>query len=394
MAKPAQAAGATAQGNLAWVSVALALGLLLGAIIGATPPNLVTVPIALIALVAIILFWSLPIIKSVPLRTTRLVFLCYLVAIACVPRYVALNFENLAGGAGLPWISAQRTLLLLMAPLAGICIFGSASVKDRLRRVFALNKPILVSLACLLTCFFLSVFTSIRPQYSLVRFVFVLVEWCLPFLVALVVIRRARDAQVVIRILIACLCLTVITAAAEHIVGQRIDVTYMPEWMLPHEAIFNYSWLPSDRNGLYRASANFLVPLSYGEFCAFVGALSYPMVFCRPGTADRVWGICGVLLAWTGMILAGARGTFVGAGLAVFVFAGLLAWRLLATRRANPGSSSCPGSSASAGWRRSWASRPAGAAGGSCSAARRPRPVPRAGWPRSRRPCPRSRTTR
>jgi len=77
------------------------------------------------------------------------------------------------------------------------------------------------------------------------------------------------------------------------------------------------------RNGLYRASSIFGVPLCFGEFCAVVAPFGYALAAHSQGWRDRIFGFAITMSSVIGIFVSGARGGYVSFIVATAAFAGL-----------------------------------------------------------------------
>ena len=79
--------------------------------------------------------------------------------------------------------------------------------------------------------------------------------------------------------------------------------------------------LPSVRNGVYRASSLFVVPLSFGEFEIIVAPLGLFFALIRKSPFEKILGWTVAIGSMAGIFASGSRGGYVGflSGLAVFV---------------------------------------------------------------------------
>ncbi len=78
---------------------------------------------------------------------------------------------------------------------------------------------------------------------------------------------------------------------------------------------------PQFRNGLYRASSSFVVPLSFGEFEIIVVPIGLFFALHRDRLSERILGWVVVVGGMVGVFCSGSRGAYLGflASIAAFV---------------------------------------------------------------------------
>ena len=105
-------------------------------------------------------------------------------------------------------------------------------------------------------------------------------EWYIPFLVILFVVRKEEDVLTVVRVVCWCAIFVSLMGVIEFIEQKRsfhrVDARLSGQFAgcdnPAFEAMVTHNPL---RNGMWRASSVYTVPLSLGEFEAMVAPLAY-----------------------------------------------------------------------------------------------------------------------
>ncbi|HYE51429.1 MAG TPA: O-antigen ligase family protein [Azospirillaceae bacterium] len=315
--------GPAALRGLGWLLMAGLLGLFIGFSVAVLPMQMVMVPASVVILLVGMVFWGLPDLPRVPARLTVRLFYVAVATSLVLPTYLAFDLP------GLPWISVIR--ITASAALLGfaICYCASSAVRAEVADVAAAD-PVLVRLAlCVLGAFALSIPLSMAIAASFTVLMNALIHWYFPFFCCLFVLRSHRNLAAFFRLLVACTIVTVLVAGLEFHLERRVFLDLVPQSLVDQNPTLQNIWRQQIRNGMYRASANFLVPLSYGEYLALAAPFCLFFIFHPVRRSDFVLGFAAFLLVLAGTVLCGARVGFVGVIVSCAAFAVLYALRLV-----------------------------------------------------------------
>lgn len=296
------------------------LGAFVGLSVAVLPASLIVVPLAVLVLLAAATLWVLPELPSVPRKWLRRSFFVLVPVLACIPPYIAIDLP------GLPWISLVRICLFLTLLTFLLCVFGAKDVRSDLKSTLHASKPVTYAFYALALTFVLSLPLSQNLGSSMKALSEAAINWFLPFLVAAIVIKGPADTRKLFYILAGTALFLGAVAVFESATHQRLFLKLAPPGLFAADSTM-YEVMSRDkyRNGIYRASGSFLVPLSFAEYLAMVGPIAmYMVLYCR-GLFLKLFGVAACLAALVAIILTGARGGLisflVGGGVLVFFYA-------------------------------------------------------------------------
>ena len=280
------------------------VGLLIGAMVVILPPM---APVGAVALAGVVLMWAAPELRRVPQRVLHAAFLAVVVVDLCVPAYYAVQFP------GLPWISIRRLITMIMIVLLCFTIAGSASTRQRLSNILAKNTPLFICLIGFVAMAFISIFVSQIPTDSLSHFLEIVLNWYIPFFGCLVVLRSQRDIFNIFRIVGILVIVVSFIGVLEFITQHRLAIDVIPKSLLSSMMAANPSFADlvnsnPFRNGQYRASAVFNVPLSFGEFAAMVGPIGGYFLLHSEKWIGRILGLSVLASVLLALFVSGSRG--------------------------------------------------------------------------------------
>ncbi|MDR3515067.1 MAG: O-antigen ligase family protein [Azospirillaceae bacterium] len=311
-----------------WGSATLVIALLTGAMAVVLPPG---AAIVMVALVAAVLLWALPEQPAQKITLLRNLFLIALVAQMSVPAYYAVRV------AGLPWLSIRRVLWGTVIILFLLSVAGSKANRRHIASCLRDNRWLLFATIGFFVMLVVSIPTSANPAFSLKSLTDVFLTWIIPFACATLVIRKQEDVILVLRLIVVCIIADGTFGLIEFILHRRFLFDIFPHSMLQQlmadDPLYAYLFLPSIRNGIYRASSVYTVALSFGEFAAMAGPLATYFVMHGRGWADRLFGLVGLLFCLISLYCAGARGGYIGFLAAMSFFALLWTFRFIALHR-------------------------------------------------------------
>lgn len=297
-----------------------AAGILLGALVGAMgvilPLQWIFAPISLIVIVVVLIFFTFPEMRSVPIRAIAPTFFTFVIVEMTLPIYIAITAP------GLPFISVIRLAMIVAACPFLISVAGSAEVRQRIKTALSADKPLTYAIYALFIAFALSIPTSLTPFESTKVFVNFCIDFLFPFFACVFVMDSERRQDKFLRIAILCAIFATILACIEYRIQHRFLVDLMPQSVIEkdpkfavvlHESLF--------RNGRMRAASYFMSPLSFGEYCSLIFPVTLYFLAYSRNAWDRILGLCGALAMLVGVYVANAKGGVVGVlvGLAAFV---------------------------------------------------------------------------
>jgi len=286
-------------------------GILLGAIVGGMavifPIQYIFAPASIIGIVLVLTFLTFPEMRSVPVRAIAPTFFAFVIVEMTLPIYFAITAP------GLPFISVVRLAMIVVACPFLMSVAGSAEVRQRMKAALSADKPLTYAICALFVAFALSIPTSLTPIDSTKHFVNFLIDWLFPFFASVFVMDSDRRQEKFLRVLILCATFAAILACIEYATQQRWLVHLMPQSIIDRDPDFANVLSGSPfRNGRFRASAHFLVPLSFSEYCSLILPLTLYFLAYSKNAWDRILGLCGALAMLVGIFVANSRGGIIG----------------------------------------------------------------------------------
>ena len=282
-------------------------GLLIGALAVIFPPM---AAFGVVGLIALLMFWTLPQLHRVPEKALRAMFFVLIFTQICVPAYYMVQVP------GLPWLSARRIVTFVVVILFLINIAGSRSARSKIITTLASIKLSCICIFGFAVMLFLSIFTSSYYSESVSYFSDSLLNWYVPFFVALLVIQSEEDIWQVIKFVTILAIVVGLAGLIEFILQHRFLFDIFPRSVLAammagNPAIAAMVNSSPFRNGLYRASSTFTVPLSFGEFAAIVAPFCAYFVLHGKTWCERALGVAAMMSTMLALFISGARGGYV-----------------------------------------------------------------------------------
>ena len=301
---------------VAWAAASVVLGLVVGFAAVVLPP---TGAIGTVAVVGVVLLWAMPDLPIVSVSAIRKAFFVMLVADLCVPNYYTIQISDL------PWISTRRVATFALVALFLLRVGGSSDARQRISRRIRSSWLIVICAAGFLVMAFLSIFTSLVPTKSISAFTDAILSWYVPFFAMVYIINDRDDIIFVLKIVSFCAIFNTAAGILEFFLQHRFFIDVFPKSMLD-TLIENNPTLealvtPQFRNGLYRASSSFVVPLSFGEFEIIVIPIGLFFAMHRKSLSERALGWIVVIGGMVGVFCSGSRGAYIGflASMAAYV---------------------------------------------------------------------------
>ena len=304
---------------VAWSATAILLGTLVGLAAVNLPP---TGTFGIVGAVGLALLWVTPDLPAVPDRIVRRLFFVLLVVDLCIPIYYTLIVP------GLPWISARRLVTFPLILLVLLAFAGSPKVRHRVKTILNDNRIIATFVFGYLGTIMASIFTSLSPSATLNGSVAAFLEWYVPFLAILYVVREEQDVLKIVRATLWCALFVTLIGIIEFKVQRNVFVAIMPNALVNALAERNQGFagmLASNpfRNGMYRASSVYTVSLSFAEFEAMMIPFGYFYLFFGQTARERASGAVLTVLFLAGIFVSGSRGGYLSFFVATVAFVSL-----------------------------------------------------------------------
>ena len=265
------------------------------------------VSIGLATLPVPILIWATPELRRVPLGLLRKLFFATVFVQMCIPIYYAVQIP------GLPWLSVRRIVLLFMIILFSVSFAGSKEVRSYLYRTMSVNKYLFYCIFGYYTWCFLSIFTSANPSASMTQFVEFTLNWYLPLLACVLVIRTMDDVRRLLKAILIFAFIVTAVGVLDFIGEKNYAIYIMPKALVNALSAANPSFAMIAntnpyREGVYRSGSRFSVALSYGEFAAIVAPIGGYFLFHARTPFERWLGALTILATLVNLFVSSARG--------------------------------------------------------------------------------------
>jgi len=305
---------------VAWATAAIGLGAIVGFAAVVLPP---VGAFGIVAIVAVLLLWVMP---EAPLAYPPLIRKTFYVMLAvnlCVPYYYTVQFG------GLPWISARRIVAFALIMPFLLAIASSSEVRRRIASRLLASPLILICAAGYLVMAIVSIPGGSLPGESLSTLVDALLEWYVPFLATIYVVRDEKDIVRVLKVICFCGLINSALGVVEFYFKHRFLVDVFPKSMLVSLAESNptlqtlVDGTASYRNGIFRAWSTFITPLSFGEFEIIVIPIALFFAIHRQDLFERCLGWTVAISGIAGIVVSGSRGGYGGFLVSMLAFAAI-----------------------------------------------------------------------
>jgi hypothetical protein len=180
---------------VAWATAAIGLGAIVGFAAVVLPP---LGAFGIVAIVAVLLLWVMPEVPLVYPALIRKTFYVMLVVNLCVPYYYTVQFG------GLPWISARRIVIFALIMPFLLAVASSSEVRRRIASRLLASSLILICAVGYLVMAIVSIPGASLAGESLSSLVEALLEWYVPFLAMVYVVRDEKDIVLVLKVICFC----------------------------------------------------------------------------------------------------------------------------------------------------------------------------------------------
>ncbi len=248
---------------VAWAVASIALGVVLGLSAVILPPM---GAFAIVAAAGLMLLWVMPDLPLVSPRFIRGAFFVMMVADLIIPFYYTVQFS------GLPWISVRRVATFALILPFLVAVAASSEVRQQIMERLRASLLIFICAAGFLAAAALSILTSVGPSESFSALVEAILSWYVPFFAMIYIARDKNDVIFLLKIICLCAIFNTGAGVVEFFLKHQFFIDIFPKGMLATMIANNptlANLLPNAqdfRNGLFRASSTFVVPLSFGEF--------------------------------------------------------------------------------------------------------------------------------
>jgi O-antigen ligase len=292
---------------LGWSALILFVGTITGAMTVLFPPM---ASIGMVAVIGVILLWAMPDLPTIPDKLLRRMFFLMVAVLLCIPNYYAIDTGIL------PWISVRRFFIGAVILLFCITIAGSKDAREKVVDAVESNQFLSFLTLGFLAMLVISLFTANVWVVSLNGLVDSLLTWYVPIFACILVVRTADDVIVLLKIMACALVWDTLLGVIEFFVQRRYYFDIFPQSVLQNmlasnpalEIIYNTVWI---RNGIYRSSSIYTVPLSFGELAAVVAPIGAYFIFHGQNAKWRVVGLIAIIASFVALIISGSRGGFI-----------------------------------------------------------------------------------
>ncbi|WP_294541055.1 O-antigen ligase family protein [uncultured Rhodoblastus sp.] len=290
--------------TIGWALFATLYGLIVGAASVLLPPM---APIGLVALSAPVLFWALPDLPTIPAASLRRAFFLTVAVEITIPTYYMVQIS------GIPWISIRRVMVLILVLLTLYSISVSRDERRSLSKVLSDQYWLSFCIIGYLFMAFVSIFFSKEPTQSIGQFFEYFLNWYLPFFACLIVIRSEKDVILLYKIVAILSLFVAALGIVDFITHHNWAVEVIPRSLLnkmmrDNPSVAGVVNSNPFRNGQYRASSIYNVPLCYGEFAAMVAPIGLYFILHTRNMRDRLLGVAVLVGAMLSLFVSGARG--------------------------------------------------------------------------------------
>jgi O-antigen ligase len=212
----------------------------------------------------------------------------------------------------------------LLVPLV-LSVSGSSAVRHQLAERARAGWMLTTCVVGFLIMIFLSMTTAVDFTEALSGAMDAIMEWFIPFVAVLLVVRSFEQALTLLRVICVCALFVGIAGIIEWRYEHRFFLDLIPASVMADLEAHNPSFKNivhaiGFRNGQYRASSIFAVSLSFGEFEAMTFPLGVYFAIYGARWRDRALGWIVIPVALFAIWVAGARGGWIAVIVAIAAF--------------------------------------------------------------------------
>ncbi len=289
-----------------WAFLAILMGSIVGFAAVALPPMGLA---GIIAVFVVILLWVLP---EGPVPSDKLIRrLLYVVVFVdlSIPSWYAVQYP------GTPWISARRLFTFALIVLFSVAFSASANVRKIITNVIRCNQYLFMCIGGYIVLIVASIITSISPIASLNGFSQAVLEWYIPLIVVMYVMRTNDDVNRLIKTICFCSLIVSSMGILEAVLLKHTYVSILPRFMYDSLIQSNPEMAGvfetfSIRNGQYRAISLYTSALSFAEFQAMTAPLGAIYLLHGRSLLSRAFGAIVIAVDLVGIYTSGSRGGY------------------------------------------------------------------------------------
>ncbi len=229
-----------------------------------TTPYLFVMFVAPLGVLALIVIWALPDLRTTPTRSMENLYFAFFLCLILWPNYLAIGLP------GLPWITLLRLTGIPMALMLLIAVSSSREFRRDLSETLGVAPAVWKLLAAFVAIQLVTIGLSKSPQQSLQKFVVAQTNWTAIFFISCYIFRRAgRVRQYIFALwamaMVIC-ALGVWEAAAQRVLWQG----HVPSFLKIDDAAGLLNSVTRAGSEMYRAKVTFSTPLGLAEFLALM----------------------------------------------------------------------------------------------------------------------------
>ena len=307
----------------------LALGLfclVYGFFFGLSAPYFLVAFLAPIALIALLVIWALPDLRTAPTYGLELLFPTVLVTLLLWPDYVAVALP------GLPWITLLRLVNFPLTGLLLVCLSVSTAFRAELAQTCRSTRPLWICVGGFAAIQFVTLGISHNIVGSAQAVVLTHVAYTTVLVVAALTLRNLRYVERFLGLLCVIavpLCgIGIYEGAREHVLWAG----HIPSFLRIEDPSVQRMLSPSIRMYIdkYRVKATFRSPLAFAEYLSLLTPFLLHFAFTQRNWLIRISAGAMVPLIFYVIRLTDARLGVVGMLVSVLLYGllySLIRWR-------------------------------------------------------------------
>jgi O-antigen ligase len=229
---------------------------------------------------------------------------------------------------GIPWISIRRVAIVTLVLLTLYSISVSRKERQTISSLLSGQYWLSVCVIGFLCMAFTSIFFTSSPTLSITQFVEMLLNWYLPFFACLLVVGSERNLIVLYKTVAVLSLFVAALGVLDFITRHNWAVEIIPTPLLmkmiqDNPSVADIVYANPIRNGSYRASSIYNVPLSYGEFACMIAPIGLYFIFHARKASEFALGILVLVGSMLSIYVSGSRGASVAFLISAPLFVGL-----------------------------------------------------------------------
>ncbi len=307
-----------------WALLAIILGVLVGALTAFLMPNLIMVPVAVIAIIYIFCLWAMPDFYNPPLSSLGNFFFLYIYFTILWPEYIAFQLPGL-------WLSPPHLAQYIFVVLALYCSFSSDQFRNCIRDVFRSHKVIKNFTLTYFILLVISIPISLQPTASFSLLIKYIMSWMLPMIFSMYYFRNTMKIEKIFLYLIYAAIITSLIGILEFRKQHILWMNWLPAKMFADPVLMYKIFSVKMRDGIYRAQSTFSVSLTFAEYLGLIMPVILYFIIDGANKFMRTISVCAYFIVSVGIYVTGSR-------LGIIAFIGthglyLLLWSLRRVRQ-------------------------------------------------------------